>query len=76
MSLIHNERTKLLANGFNTAATSCFTVGVLAPTVAVFYKVGPGPFPIGSVFVGTLIWLSIASFLHYCGRRILGGLKP
>jgi hypothetical protein len=27
VSLIHNERTKLLALAFNTAATSAFTVG-------------------------------------------------
>jgi hypothetical protein len=76
MSLIHNERTKLLANAFNTAATSCFTVGVLAPLAAVFYKIGPGPVPFRSVAFGTLIWLSVASFLHYRARGILGGLIP
>jgi hypothetical protein len=30
VSLIHNERTKLLALALNTAATSAFAVGVLA----------------------------------------------
>ena len=34
--MIHNERTKLTAAAFDTAATSCFTVGVLAPLAAAF----------------------------------------
>ena len=76
MSLIHNERTKLSAAALNTAATSCFTVGVLAPMAAAFYNIGPGRGSFQSVAFGALIWLSAASFLHYHGRRILGGLKP
>ena len=40
MHLIHNERTKLLAGAFNTAATSAFVVGVLAPIAAAFYNLG------------------------------------
>ena len=75
MSLIHNERTKLSANALNTSATACFTIGVLAPLAAAFYKIGPGPVPFKSIAVGALIWLSVASFLHYYARRILGGLK-
>jgi hypothetical protein len=43
VSLIHNERTKLLALAFNTAATSAFTVGVLAPVAAAFYDLGTPP---------------------------------
>ena len=34
MSLIHNERTKLLANALDRASTASFTVGVLVPIVA------------------------------------------
>jgi hypothetical protein len=30
MSLVENEQTKLLAAALNTAATSSFTIGVLA----------------------------------------------
>lgn len=40
MSLIANEQTKLTAAALNTAATSSFTVGVLAPVAAAFYNVG------------------------------------
>jgi hypothetical protein len=36
MTMIHNERTKLTAAAFDTAATSCFTMGVLAPLAAAF----------------------------------------
>jgi hypothetical protein len=76
MSLIHNERTKLTANAFNTAATSCFTLGVLAPMAAAFYNVGPGAISFRSIVLGAAIWLCIALVLHYNARRQLGGLKP
>lgn len=32
VSLIDNERTKLLANALDRASTACFTVGILTPT--------------------------------------------
>ena len=34
---IRNEQTKLLANALNTAGTSSFPVGVLAPIAAAIY---------------------------------------
>ncbi len=52
MSLIHNERTKLLALAFNTAATSAFTVGVLAPVAAAFYDFGTPRQPPKAVILG------------------------
>ena len=75
MSAIHNERTKLTANALNTAATSCFAVGVLAPVAASFYNVGQGAVPIRWIAVGVALWLSVALFLHYLARRHLGGLR-
>jgi uncharacterized membrane protein YhdT len=39
MSLIENERTKLLATALNTAATSCFTVGIATPLAGYLYNV-------------------------------------
>jgi len=75
MSLIHNERTKLSATALNTSASACFTIGVLAPLAVAFYKIGPGPVPFNSIAAGAVIWLTVASFLHYHARRILGGLK-
>jgi hypothetical protein len=36
-NLIHNERTKLLANLLNTMANAGFAVGIAAPIAAVFF---------------------------------------
>ncbi len=33
MSLIHNERTKLLANALDRTSTACLAVGLIAPVV-------------------------------------------
>ena len=39
MNLLHNERTKLLANALDRASTACFTVGILTPSVGYLYNV-------------------------------------
>jgi multisubunit Na+/H+ antiporter MnhG subunit len=76
MTLIHNERTKLLAGALNTAATSCFTIGVLAPMAAAFYNVkADNPVSIGLVVAGLVVWLFAAVVLHIAARRVLGELK-
>ncbi|PIO42536.1 hypothetical protein B5P45_26430 [Phyllobacterium zundukense] len=75
MSVIHNERTKLLANSIDRASTSCVTVGVLAPSAAAIYT-APGTFVSSSIFlIGTGIWLFAAIALHLAARRTLSGLK-
>lgn len=76
MSMIHNEQTKLTANAFNSAATSCFTMGVLAPLAAAFYNFGPTRASSLTIGAGVAIWLAAATVLHYHGRRLLGGLQP
>lgn len=76
MSLIHNERTKLTANALNTAATSCFAVGVLAPLAAMFYRFGSGPTSLVLLAAGLAVWLPVAGLLHYCARWMLGDLRP
>ncbi len=40
MSKAREEKIKLLASAFNAAAGSCFTLGVIAPTVAVLINLG------------------------------------
>lgn len=75
MSLIHNERVKLLALAFNTAATSAFTVGVLAPVAAVFYDFGPSRDAPRTVILGACLWIGASVMLHLAGRRVLGWLK-
>jgi len=76
VSLIHNERVKLLALALNTGATSAFTVGVLAPVAAAFYDFGPSRNAPRSVMLGAVLWIGAAIVLHLAARRVLGWLKP
>ena len=76
MSLIHNERTKLLALAFNTAATSAFTVGVLAPVAAAFYDLGTSHAAPRAVILGAFLWIGASVVLHLAARRVLGWLEP
>lgn len=77
MSEIQNEQTKLTANALNTAATSSFTVGVLAPIAAAFYNIGGGTHvPLGVLVIGAFGWFGAAAALHAGARTLLKGLKP
>ena len=76
MSLIHNERTKLLSLALNTAATSAFTVGVLAPVAAAVYDLGASRQPPRAVILGAFLWIGASVVLHLAARRVLGWLKP
>jgi cobalamin synthase len=74
MSLVENERIKLLANAFDRASTACFTVGVLAPLAAAVYTTGVTE-PDVLVFVAAaIVWLLVGAALHLLARRTLGGL--
>jgi hypothetical protein len=75
MSLIQNERTKLTASALNTAATSSFIVGVLAPVAAAFYSFGTVRIPVLTIALGVCVWLMTAVALHLGARRVLKGLK-
>jgi hypothetical protein len=75
MSLVENEQTKLLAGALNTAATSSFAIGVLAPMAAAFYSVGTTRVPVPTVVLGIVIWLSAAVTLHFGARQVLKALK-
>ncbi|MFD2649008.1 hypothetical protein ACFSX5_14560 [Devosia albogilva] len=75
MSLIENERTKLLANALDRASTACLTVGLLAPVAAVFYGAGGTALETWTFALGGGIWLFAAVALHLVARRVLGGLR-
>ena len=77
MSLVENERTKLLANSQDRASTSCLTVGVIGPIVAVLYDLGGAgtAVSIRGLVAGTLYWLLIAASLHLLARYVLGRLQ-
>lgn len=75
MSLIHNERVKLLANALDRASTACFTVGVATPVAGYLY--GLARYQGGAVFlIGALcVWFLFGIGLHWLARRALGGLR-
>lgn len=78
MNQIENERTKLLATALNTAATSCFTVGIATPIAGYVYNLGNlqtilTPYVLA---LGVLGWLSAAVLLHLLARHILKRLLP
>ena len=68
-NLVHNERVKLRATLFNTAAASCIALGVLAPIVAAFYGLGTRP-PLFWLLIGAIIGLPplARSTPPLCGR--------
>lgn len=66
-NLVHNERTKLFAAALNTAATSSFTVGVLAPVAAAFYGSGLRGLQLPHLVLGAGGWICLAVVLH-CWR--------
>lgn len=77
MSVIDNERTKLLANAFDRASTACFTVGIVTPAAGYAYNIAD----FGKLFgwprlaLTVAAWLIVAVTLHWIARRILKGLK-
>jgi hypothetical protein len=77
MNEAQKEQTKLLASALNTAATSCFTVGIVTPIAGYIYNVGNLRTLIDPwwLLLGGLVWLYIAVLLHLIARRVLRGLS-
>ncbi|MDB5646449.1 hypothetical protein [Methylobacterium sp.] len=78
MNLVFNEQIKLLAIALNTAATSCFTVGIATPVAGYIYNFGNMQTTVSlwSLGLGVAGWLLAAILLHFLARRALKGLKP
>lgn len=71
MSLIQNERTKLLANALDRASTACIAVGIFAPMVT-----GPSETISAVSILSSVAWLLAALVLHLTARFVLGRLQP
>ena len=75
--LIANERTKLLANALDRAATSIFTVGLLTPSVSWWLDFQGLRTALGEI--GLLAFLTVsfsaAVSLHLLARSVLGDLQ-
>lgn len=75
MSLIENERTKLLAATLNNVGIATIITGVVAPTVASFYGATPTNKDYWW-FAIAVVWLLAGVGLHVVAQLILGRLKP
>lgn len=77
MTLIRNERTKLLANALDRASTACFTVGIATPVAGYIYNISKlrDSLPGWVMITGGIGWISACLALHLMARRTLGGLK-
>ena len=73
--LIHNERTKLLANALDRLSTAFVAVSVLAPLTATVVS------GLASTVQALALWgitatsILVALLLHLAARSVLGGLK-
>jgi hypothetical protein len=74
-NLVHNERVKLRATLFNTAAGSCIALGILAPIVAAFYGLGTRP-PLFWLLIGAIVWLTAAGALHAMAHQRASARVP
>lgn len=74
MSLVHNERTKLLANSIDRLSTACIAAGFIAPAVSLAN--GSGLSMSWGIVVSTGTWLFAALILHLAARHLLGRLRP
>lgn len=75
MFLVHNERTKLIANWLNALAVALVAAGVFAPIAAVIYGLSQMPqrdLPLSLVILSCFAG---GVFLHWSGRALLGRLR-
>jgi hypothetical protein len=75
VSLVRNERTKLIATAFNNVAVATFVAGLIAPFSGFLYGTTN---PIGShpwVLIGAC-WFICGLVLHLTAHMVLGRLTP
>jgi hypothetical protein len=77
MSMLANERTKLLANALDRASTACFTVGVATPLAGWVYGLAGLRESLDALtlLIGISGWLLGALALHVLGRWVLAELR-
>ncbi|WP_420962154.1 amino acid transporter [Brucella sp. IR073] len=73
MTLIHNERIKLLATYFNGIGIAVFAVGGFAPVISSLYSPN-GPTPV-LIFI-SLVCILVSFALHYAASNVLRRLEP
>ena len=74
--LIHNERTKLLANALDRVSTALLAGGIVTPAVGYFYRLnGATALSPGLLVALFYVWFFCGVGLHLGGRRVLGRLR-
>ena len=66
-----NERVKLLANLFQSIATTSLGVGLLAPLAASLYAAQSFSVP----WTGAILWTAWTALLHGMAQLVLGRLR-
>jgi uncharacterized membrane protein len=73
-TLIHNERTKLLASAIDRVSTGFLTVGIATPLAArLFYATHN--LPDWYYIAAMVVFAGIGVLLHAVARHLLGGLR-
>jgi hypothetical protein len=75
MSLIQNERTKLLAGALDRASTAFLTVGIVTPVAGYLYGLSRAELGLGFLAGAFAVWFLLAIGLHLLARYVLGGLQ-
>jgi Na+/melibiose symporter-like transporter len=71
--LVHNERTKLIANALDRASTGAFLAGVAVPTATAMF--GQQSIAWEYFFSCVLLWVAVGVILHVEARKVLGALR-
>jgi hypothetical protein len=74
MSLIENERTKLVAAALNNSAVATIVTAVIGPIAGALYGFGSSA-PNRYWFLIGALWFLIGIGLHYLGQLALGRLR-
>lgn len=75
MSLIHNERTKLLATALNNTAVATVVTALVAPGAGFLYNSQNAAAGRWWIFIGA-VWFVAGLGLHVLAQIVLGRLKP
>lgn len=79
MNAIWNERTKILATWLNTVAAHCWSIGAVAPLVAVTYGATSAlpntPEGNETLVIGLALWIAVGLSLHVAAHIVLGELR-
>jgi hypothetical protein len=75
VSLIHNERVKLLSTALNNAAVGCFTAGVIGIVITLTLDIPGSRERSGMSILMIVIWTLSALNLHLVAQLVLGRLE-